>query len=154
MKYHRSTCKCTDASPSYVSRISVGKHRPGFPFYTVRWFKTATSGERPRGEFARKDRAKSPNRSDLSHDATSGGTPILMQNFRKVRVDHHARSNGKHHFAGYRRYDVLCSQCCANPSLTEINLRPGGDSQSYRFVWQLLERHEKDDGVITADRQI
>ena len=53
LKYHRSTC--TDASPSYVSRIFVGKCSRVFSLHGT-WFKTTILRKRPRCKFTCKNR--------------------------------------------------------------------------------------------------
>lgn len=93
----------------------------------------------------------------LSHGCvtSSRDTPILVWIFERWG------SIVRHDLMGYIisrdigvRYDTVCSHCCTSPSLTEINLRPDGNSQSYRFVWQLFERRGKNDGIIKVDCQI
>lgn len=68
MKNRRSTCKCTDAPSSYVSRISVGMRAATgcCPFIRHVAEDGDTNDERSKGRSARKDRAKSPNRDDAS----------------------------------------------------------------------------------------
>lgn len=154
MKYHRSTCKCTDASPSYVSRISVGTHSRVFPFTRYGSLKRRHRGwDRGAGSLVKIARRVLIGAIYLSHNraTSSRGTPILITNLRKSQLSDLMGTLFRG-ISGIRC--TLCSHCCANLSLIEINLRPGGDSQSYRFVWQLFERREKDDGIITADHQI
>lgn len=127
----------------------------GFPLHST-WFKTATSGKIPRGFRSWRSREPSLNRGNPSvrrlcyiiERNTDSRTSLW-----EVGVNHQAGSNGIHHFARYRIRGGVCSHCCVNPSLFEINLRPDRDSQSYRFVC-LFEGRGKDDGVIRADCRI
>lgn len=143
-------------SPSYVSRISVGKCSRIFSLHGT-WFKTTTSRKRPRCKFACKTR-ENLNWDNLFFTRLCYIIKMNTDSLTDLREGQSLNTIWRDTlFCEISRTVIwrgVCSHCCVNPSLSKINLRPDGDSQSYRFVWQLSERREKHIKTVIAKYRI
>lgn len=135
MKYYRSTCKCTDASPGPTYLEFRLESVAGFLLRT--WFDAATSMERSRDEFGRKDRAKSLRDPLLRDCATSRGINFHTT-FRKVSVNHQIRPLGYIFFRGISGIRCcVCSHCCVNTIHLPKSIMAWWKAVTELSIWRL-----------------